>query len=249
LSEEHIIGQQFIKELALPGPFQHRVDGKAVGRPKNVLNITLDKRVCEKCNNEWMARMDDAVIEMLRPSLRLDDLTGPISLDPASQRTVATWGVKIALLYALAMHDDGHLDTWVPHNHFHDLYAARRPPLKSQVWLSQVEVGPVPSPYAFAGHVALDGLRFAYNVLFTIGHLVVYVLGWSNVYGQTERVQQLFPYTPPVEITDALLPVWKRRDLVAYWPPGKAIKRDRLWVVANAIRLEAEAANAADDPI
>ncbi len=54
------------------------------------------KRVCNACNNGWMSRLEDRAKPILGPMIMGDNI--PITLAPSSQRTLASWALKTALM-------------------------------------------------------------------------------------------------------------------------------------------------------
>ncbi len=67
-------------------------DGKKRETPE--LDATV-KRVCERCNNEWMSLLEEQAKPILTPMI-MGEI--PVRLTPASQLILATWAVKTALM-------------------------------------------------------------------------------------------------------------------------------------------------------
>ncbi len=110
LSTEDVVGKQFI-DLLDPGKVV-RVFGEHRGTEKDVMRLRLRKRVCTPCNNEWMARLDDACIALMGESMKSGR---GITLAPTDQRLLAFWATKIALLAELASRTKQKSSVRAPH--------------------------------------------------------------------------------------------------------------------------------------
>lgn len=104
LSREHVL-PEWLQRLDLEQrPSYHMLDRYAVEdvsyrgtdrgklhRPGNLLSQRL-RCVCEPCNNEWMARTQDAAIPVLTPLI----LEGPTELSEDARWIVARWAAMTA---------------------------------------------------------------------------------------------------------------------------------------------------------
>jgi hypothetical protein len=103
-SNEHVYPQWFLKEFKLYGqvtkPTITAPDGRVVRTRTHVLGSYKAGRVCEGCNNGWMARLEGAAKPLLISLMRAQR---PLSaLDEAERLLVARWALKTACAVDLA---------------------------------------------------------------------------------------------------------------------------------------------------
>jgi hypothetical protein len=104
LSEEHVIprwAQEYVKDpqnargahtrrLYEAGQTEPSFDRSYAGYPAT----QVTRRVCEGCNNGWMASLEGAVKPVLVPMIQ----GSPVTLDVAEQTLITSWLVKTALV-------------------------------------------------------------------------------------------------------------------------------------------------------
>jgi hypothetical protein len=73
----------------------NRITGH-IKRRKQYIHITTD-RLCTRCNNGWMARLEDVAKPILAPMMH----GTAVSLDPLEQLIIGTWLFKTAVMYDL----------------------------------------------------------------------------------------------------------------------------------------------------
>jgi hypothetical protein len=201
-NREHIIGKQIAEAMGMPFPVRiswgdiHRSTGVEIERGDRVeregLEIVLDDRVCERCNNQWMRKLDERMLAFMRPTLETE---APVQLDLRKRLTLARWATKVGLLLALYLHDQPLADAdsegmgkgYAPADNFTALYRhSMEVPDRTQVWagmldpvidVSESEVSVLAIPvYSTPGPVG-------YYVLFSFKRLVFFVAGLDLGYG------------------------------------------------------------------
>jgi len=105
-SNEHIFPQWLLNHLGIPKSdqlFQGVSDAVATADEAEFKRIHgtwnfVEGRVCELCNNGWMARLETAA----RPALiaLIDNIVPPFLLPPAAKPILVKWAVKTAYLVA-----------------------------------------------------------------------------------------------------------------------------------------------------
>ena len=105
-AKEHVIPRWARDALADPGDVQNltanrREEGTTtVVHERPSLNITLDGKICQKCNDESLANLEQLVEPILKPMAA--DCTATL-IGTAGQRLLSTWAVKTLFLIELAM--------------------------------------------------------------------------------------------------------------------------------------------------
>lgn len=102
-TDEDVIPKWLLRALDVQGPAAVNVREEA-GDPHEVrtlrhFQVTLDGGLCNKCNNELLSRLEQAVRPILEPmAVRRE----PTTLDLASQRLLAMWAIKTVYLLEMA---------------------------------------------------------------------------------------------------------------------------------------------------
>jgi hypothetical protein len=237
-SREHIIATQIIDVLArdpreLPLPIRLYIT-LPDGQPKTIHGRTSGGRptleyttkVCERCNNEWMNRIDENAMPFLTPMIE----GRPVVLDADAQATIAVWAMKVVVTARSEPNNPLHIDaSWTDW-----LYNNQSPIPNWYVWIGKyigtapwwynpqdvrVQLGPGSAPPA----PWIDFIQ-DHGVLATlvIGYVVVQVFGVGGsgvLLGPTEAAfPQIWPNAgatltwPPAEhIDDSGLPLWANR--------------------------------------
>jgi hypothetical protein len=164
--------------------------------------------VCHGCNTGWMSDLEVATQPILEPLLAGQTTT----LDENSQRILAAWGLKTAMMSSLVNPNA----SIFPSAHFRALYDSRlqpRPPDGSHVVVFRYGGIQWASYYRSHGLVlAFEGAEGmpnapAHGATFTIGQLGFQIfgselegLGFDNVDGPLERVflRQILPFVRPL---------------------------------------------------
>ncbi|HEY4810042.1 MAG TPA: hypothetical protein VIH71_03190 [Solirubrobacteraceae bacterium] len=112
LNEEHIIAKQVAKALDIPFPMV--IEQGAVQRTTGLevvtsahatarLEVAIKSRVCERCNGQWMNKLDRRMLGFMRGALRHGER---VQLADTKQQILAHWATEVALLIALWFHDN-----------------------------------------------------------------------------------------------------------------------------------------------
>jgi hypothetical protein len=226
LNEEHIIGQQVAAAMDLDYPIpmswghmKHAtLDRFEVGgREDEKLEVTLRSRVCEGCNGGWMRKLDESMIEFMRPTLGNH---APVELTESKQRVLARWATKVALLLAVWMHDEPQLamqpQMWVPPDNFPALHKHHGCPKHTRVWMAAMADIPVSELFVTGRRIAVQDGPTGYWVMFKLKRLVFYVTGVEVGY------RGPIPDRNPDRFvtSGALVPIWKQASHTARWPPS-----------------------------
>ncbi len=173
------------------------------------------KRVCKPCNNGWMSDLEGAAKPLLTPML-----TGrSIVLSPSDQATIALWAVKTALMHQWT-NPSGRS---IPDVFYHAVYATRRPPVGTGVYLGRA---PQNRPVAAYSHGALgigeprqDSLPDTYRIALLAGDLVIDIAGYLD----PDRGRN-----PGVSRSDQkfVRTVWPVSGTVRWPPPVRLSPRD-----------------------
>lgn len=157
------------------------------------------RAVCRDCNSGWMARLEDGAREVL---------DGPLegrgrAFHETSQRTLAAWALKTAMMLEQTHRDD----LAIPREHYRYLAEHGEPP--AVVWISMAAFTAASELPAVYQHFALalvgaDGVEpdepNAYGKTFTLGPLAFQVFGSTAPelrqarLTRTPHVYALWPY-------------------------------------------------------
>lgn len=186
-----------------------------------VLDQTV-RRVCNACNTGWMHRLEDACIPLLRPAIRLE---GHVTLDPASQRTVATWITKTAMMIEFV-----HGGKRIPDEHYRYVFDHRKPPPGAFVWLAAYTMQPYHA-WSEPRELILQGstsgtVRHGYVATFSIGHLVCQLSHFGS--GDNVELERLPGFQEPV------IQVWPITGDQSWPPLDTALDQSALeWLARN----------------
>lgn len=186
------------------------VDGRAVEIPRSVSVARwvpqITAQVCARCNNEWMSRLETRVRRMLSALV----LQGaPVVLSAMQVRDLATWGVKTAMTYQLALRMDQGAFTV---SDYRGMAKAQAIPNRCKVWVRSSE-GPqqyvatqyrglvVPVLDELVEPTARDGLAF---ILIALPQLFIVV----GVAPEADEVRVLDLLTPTGFGTDVGPQIW-----------------------------------------
>jgi hypothetical protein len=183
--------------------------------------------VCDKCNNEWMSRLERAVAPVLGPMIRDGKW---IRLTPRVQQTLATWAVKTAFMLQY-LHPS---ERSVPDSEYHDFYVAQEPLPGHMVWLGHRTnlYDSTGAPLIFAArmqeissirregvseqdvHGMVDMGSRVYRVTFALGGVVLLVFGHT--------FPTVIKVGVPVDMMRAIRCIWplQRRSS---WPPSEKV--------------------------
>jgi hypothetical protein len=252
LSKEDVIPKWMRKVLPVSGPVQYvNISKDVVYSTDATMVLTLRGAVCHKCNNEPLSQLEELVKPLVSNAI---GKPGTIEAwSPDSQRIIATWAVKEALLIELAckhMRGDG----YAPQSHFAWLYEA----------LSRKDPSPPPGSWVFLGALDPDGLPAwnsagvfgdklkhpetqvaqpirtddiepsAYVAQFSFGCLLFAVFGQDFKVGQrpTEYLAagglRLGQFQPPSRFGRHLVTIWPYFHPVIAWPPAARLTVGKL---------------------
>ena len=233
-NREHIIGRQFAKAIGMPFPvpitwgeierstgrdFKH---GQALEKE---LAICTDDRVCQRCNGQWMKKLDDRTVKAMRPALRANER---VHLNQQKQLTVSRWATKVGLLLALWFHDQPlapnsqlKAPIYVPADNFSRLYSRSTSlPENTTVWFAAVDpTVPISECFIMASSIGRrpSGEPAGYYSIFRLRRVLFFVCGFSLDY----KVLPAESLNPAACTRDqrAMRRLWPTREAVVEWPP------------------------------
>ena len=201
-NREHIIAKQVADAMGMPFPVRiswgdiRRSTGEETERgdeTKNELEIVLDDRVCERCNNKWMDKLDHQMLAFMRPMMESET---PVQIDPSQQLTLARWATKIGLLLALYLHDqpldDPDSETMgkgnAPADNFTALFGhSMEVPDHTQVWVGRrTQPSTYPSPSLRRNSAWPRTRRRRRRRPFSLKRLVFFVAGLELAYATSD---------------------------------------------------------------
>lgn len=240
-NREHIIGKQFAKAIGMPFPVPiswgeiERATGTDVEHGQAVedeLAICTDDRVCTRCNGQWMKKLDDRAVKVMRPALRANER---VRLDQKQQLTVARWATKVGLLLALWFHDQPtspqsqrKSPVYVPADNFHRLYAnSTSVPENTCVWFGAVDPAiPITECFIAAEGVSsrASGEPAGYYSIFRLRRVIFFVCGFSFQH----KVPPAESINPAACMRDprAMRRLWPVREAIVEWPPPAYLQAD-----------------------
>ncbi len=224
---EHIFGTNTLaKRLGITLPIHTQI-----GDGERDSEIVLVDRVCKRCNNGWMQRWDNLMLDFMGGAIT----HGPrarVELSKGRQERLARWAIKVALLLEVFLHDmrEAHPDFGISPahaspDHFHKLKgghpqkgtrvcvgaADSRFALLPVAWMSMA----ITVPEETASGIALLRNR-GYHCWFNLRHVVFLVMGWDE--GNEDAVAddvldgaKRFP--------GVLQQIWPVAPERVYWPP------------------------------
>lgn len=226
---EHIIGHQFTKALGIPFPATSHWGDYVLPGPAEV---ALEDRVCDTCNRNWMRKLDNRVMQFMRPAFQRE---ARVQLNLRKQETLAMWATKVALLMLLRRHDlalkypelAAMSTGFVPADNFAAVERSkRRPPGNTHIWLAALDPRErlpefVSTSGSFSNFEAeavgrvFEPVPRGYFVLLGLGRVVVYVNGWEMDYTGPR------PDDRPESVLGrgATRRIWPSAERMAEWPP------------------------------
>jgi len=240
-NQEHIIGRQFAKALGMPFPVPikwgdiERSTGREIMHGEALekeLAICLDDRVCERCNGNWMKKLDDLTVRFMRPALEHE---GRVQLESKKQLHVARWANKVGLLLALWFHDQP-MDSrshrkgrnYVPANNFTRLYEkSRELPKYTRIWVGAIDPAlPVSECFVTADSIRSASGSVGYLAAFRLKRIVFFVSRLDVTYDGP-----LEDWPNPERVTKdrrAMRRLWPTSERVIEWPPPARLQADDL---------------------
>jgi hypothetical protein len=234
-TNEHVIPKWARDAFAIQGPITiHATDPggprEVAGTPAH-LNIRLRGRICARCNNEWLAGLEQRVEPVLAP---MAVSAKPTVLGAAEQALLATWAVKTVWLFALAIRQQyprrqpvGWYEASEPE--FTWLWANSAPPPRALVWLgcwdcqqaTPVNFEPSEAPLPTTdGHPVIGHLT-----TFTLGYVAFQVFTVDFVATEQHGARAWNPEVPP-ELAQALIRIWPGKHREVSWPPQAFARGD-----------------------
>ena len=196
---------------------------------------------CKQCNSGWMRKIEDNVISKLGPMIQSARVT---RLIPSTQKAIATWAVKTALILQY-LHPR---DKVIPDSEYQRFYAVKQPPSRYVVLLGRCNphIDATRTMPMIANTYLLQRLNVierqqveqmtdyvVFLVLFAIGHAAFGVMGTDApielstsgnlTLGLTDNAQRIWPihqrvtWPPPRSAVD----LSAFRNLFANRPPGQ----------------------------
>jgi hypothetical protein len=196
------------------------------------LAICTDDRVCERCNAQWMRRLDNRAAQALRPALRASEC---VRLDQKKQLMVSRWATKVGLLLALWFHDQpisaqSHLKApvYAPADNFHRLYSRSKTlPENTGVWFAAMDrTVPISECFIMASTVSerTSGEPAGYYSVFRLRSVLFFVCGFSLAH-KVPPAESLNPAVCPRD-PRAMRRLWPTRETVVEWPPPAYLDAD-----------------------
>jgi len=200
-----------------------QIEDWAASRPGGItwkkpdLDVAV-KRVCKKCNETWMAGIEDEAIPILTPLILADET--PIHFSTADQTTVARWAYKTALMASF-------VEKGMRHSAYSDFFKTQMPPPHSAIIIAAHSGTPflmlAPRQGTFLlkwRHLGRSGeLKGDFNVI----TLSIYRLVFQVILYDGDALP--FMSIPRIEGTSVLWPI---RDPVSWPPEMKALSDNAL---------------------
>lgn len=245
LTVEHVIGGQITKALAIPYPAE-----TYWGRfklPGTAGEITLRDRVCRTCNENWMRKLDNQMMRLLKPTIHHG---APVRLNEKEQTIVAMWATKVALLLQLRALDliDDYPELaqfgsgYVPDDHLAIIRKTKsRPPKRTRVWLGAIDPRENLPKFmhgcaAFGRFEAVGSSQIVtpvdhgYHTLIGLSELLVVVAGWdANDAGEIVEYDAATLSNPR-----AVGRIWPHAERVVGWPPSERLRARDLDILVQS---------------
>lgn len=217
LSTEHVVPKWVRKALRIGEPVRE-FRGTSYAGAAETLAVVFHE-VCVSCNTGWMEALETAARPVLEPLLLGAAPGSSRMLDPDQQAILASWGVKTALLLALARFR-GQDHGWIPASTLQWLYQhhdSRMPPPGSRAWMGGLSTSDVPASVQTACLYDADGDPAAQCVTFSVGCVVfqVFTTGQQDADLPPDTEDWLAPRGP---YQSALLQIAPSSSPVR-WPP------------------------------
>ena len=234
LTTEHVYAQWVRQIMLAIGPTNvTRGEAQSHVRTDTGLSVVLRKRVCQSCNTGWLSMLERRVERWVAPAL----VGQKIALAPATQRIVAAWAVKQALLLEWTMRQM-RSPTYVPESNLRWLYEHRDDPVAPpgcQVWVAAVDAQLGTADSLAAWNMAASAGEDPNNpdqffATFSAGYFVVQVAGQDFREGGhlTRAGKPLLTFARPDELLPFLISIWPGRDDLIVWPPLYGFRRTDL---------------------
>ena len=244
-TNEHIIATRFIDVLredprqvtlpivlyaALPSGQERRIPGKRLKRRRFTLEYTT--RVCSRCNNEWMKRLEDAVIPVLKPMMLGEGFT----LNASALAALAAWATKTALVFELVQQDGATTASAADRLWF----KAHRSPLPgSRIWAARY-VGTLGKAWQSRSMLMTYDLDDPSSVPSPHGLVVVLAYGQVALRVAMVRSEPTLPARFAVTDDERAPTIWPTMGQLA-WPPLTTLDDDGL-VNFGAVHLPEDGA-------
>jgi hypothetical protein len=213
VTEEHIFSRRWLEKISQPGagePWIHRHrrggdDGFDKWWQHHEGDLVV-RRVCERCNNGWMAELDSRAEWLTIPMARGE----PVRLGTAKDvLLLGAWVTKLAMMFDFrqsppVVHPDAHKA----------FYDARKPPRNAWIWLA---ASPPSHPLDASGLTWMLVEReqvIGYLVTIRANHLVAqFMLPRHRFVRSPERP----------EFSDATERLWPLTFTAITWPPKQVL--------------------------
>lgn len=233
---EHVIGQQFAKEMGLPYPLVLR--WATFGMEQEKLEIALPDRVCRVCNGNWMRKLDNHAKKVMSIRERVPVVVGATS----DRLKLARWALKVGLLLSLWFHDQAVREpklveatasvhpnhpSSVPHVPLQDFAGVRkdqRPRGDQRVWFGAAGSA-VPEFFLISNGLTIRGQPrepAGYSALFSLKSLVVFVVVPAPAH-RDDIDAALGTTDPAAFFPELLVPVWPDQGELT-WPPRRRLQ-------------------------
>ncbi|MFI5258887.1 MAG: hypothetical protein ACHQ01_04670 [Candidatus Limnocylindrales bacterium] len=240
-TKEHVYAKWIREGLWATGPTVITRAKLGEQRRNTTTGLTwiLRRSVCCVCNSGWMSTyLEKPVKDWLLPPMRGQR----IEFMPETQRLVAAWAVKTALMFELKAKEDGRQVAVAPESNLTWLYDHRTdpvPPPGSQVWIAAVDAGlgtagAQPGWHMVTTSMSPNDMEF-YFVTFAVGNLVFQVAGqdFRQPDHLTRTGQSLAILQRPDWLISYLTAIWPERSDLVRWPLSTQLKRSELSAFAS----------------
>jgi hypothetical protein len=245
-NREHIIGKQVAKAFGMPFPVPmkwgevERHTGAMIERGERMedgLEIVLEERVCERCNGQWMRKLDEKMLKFMWSTLRHEKR---VQLNAGNQATLAQWAVKVGPLLALWFHDEtlqypelGHRGASdVPTDNFLAVGRRMKPADRTRIWVAAIDATvPISEFFAVASPIYSpddqpERIPRGYYSLFHLRRMLFFVSGWEVAYpGNVGDWPNPEPIVRDPRAMSRISPLSER---VVEWPPPARLESNDL---------------------
>ena len=167
--------------------------------------------VCQRCNNEWMKRLEDAAIPILKPMILGDSLV----LDVPALHALASWAMKTALVFELIRRDNETTASVDDRKSFRN----HRVPLPgARIWAGRY-VGTLGAAWQSRSTLVTYDLDNPLSVPAPHGFVVVLAYGELALRVAMTRTMPLLPTRFAVSQGEHLPTIWPRSEPLT-WPPA-----------------------------
>jgi hypothetical protein len=189
------------------------------------------RAVCEPCNNNWMARREDAVKPYISGML----VGRGRQLHTEGQTAIATWGVLKALVAQRSFRQEDPYGR-IPREHYREVYETRDQPIVPEHFTVYTAQTAWSKGKAQPGFYRLRGIarkgpkrdhQDGYLLTFTVLNLAIQVL---RIF-EDDRAE--FVHSPI--LSDSVARIWPPVDSFV-WPPGPALTKAGVLALAGGER-------------